>query len=157
MSWQLKSSCISMSVQKNSSKCVTINLFLWVSSSVQIWKPPSPFGFFSLFFAVFFGSCGWTSSLLWDSFSDFSPVSTLTTKHSRVIVLFLHFINNKVKIWRIRLWLLQMHNPLNLPCVCLVPFFHNLNREILFYVTLQNYYKCTVRYYTGSNVESTIF
>lgn len=70
----------------NTRNCVTINLFLWVSSSVQIWKPPSLFGFFSFFVADFFGTSGCSVSMVWDSFSAFSPVSTLKTKHNRLTV-----------------------------------------------------------------------
>lgn len=73
----------------NTSNYVTINLFLWVSSSVQIWKPPSLLSFFFFFVAAFFGFSDCSFSLLWDSFSVFSPVSTLKIKHSKVIVLFL--------------------------------------------------------------------
>lgn len=69
-------------------ECVTMNLFLWVSSSVQIWNPPSGFAFFTTFCAAFFGSSGCGSSLVWASFSAFSPLSTLMINQSRVRVYF---------------------------------------------------------------------
>lgn len=69
-------------MQTKNEKFVTINLFLWVSSSVQIWNPPSRLSFFSFFAAVFFVGLGSSVSLLGDSFSGFSPFSTLKTKHT---------------------------------------------------------------------------